>query len=46
LEEGGHKFPVKEECVEAAYSCNRHYLVAFGSDLMISADCLNEESYC
>jgi hypothetical protein len=46
LEEECHKLPVKAECAGEAFSCSRHYLVAFSSDLMISANCLEEENYC
>mgnify|MGYP000948660611 CR=1 FL=1 len=46
LEEGGVKLRVRSECAGAAFSCSRHYLVAFSSDLMIAANCLEEESYC
>ena len=46
LEEGCCKFRVKEECCGEAFMASRHYLVTFGSDLMISSNCLEEENYC
>mgnify|MGYP003430124240 CR=1 FL=1 len=46
LEEGCHKFKIKEECQAEAFMASKHYIITFSSDLMISSNCLEEESYC
>lgn len=40
------KFQIKKTEVEEAIFLSDHYLISFANDLMISNDCLNEESYC
>jgi hypothetical protein len=46
LGETCHKFKVKDESHNEAFSSSKHYLVCFSNDLMISSNCLEEESYC
>lgn len=46
FEEHCHKFKIKEECANEAFSASKYYLITFSSDLMISSNCLEEENYC
>ena len=41
-----HKFEIKKTEVEEAIFLSEHYLISFANDLMISSDCLSEESFC
>jgi hypothetical protein len=38
--------PIMRGEENSAISLSKHYLLSFGNDLMISNDCMKEESYC
>lgn len=40
------KLPILKGEEKCAVAISKHYLVSFANDLMISTDCINEDSYC